>query len=123
MLLSVPPQYKCSLNVTFLSFRKKVSLEVNSCLVRADIRLMCLAFSSSLFILKRGHRRREEIGGWNEGLFRDRKVHTDWRGFDAGHLRSILKHLKDCHVEERVGFFFVELESQMLQRIPLTIPA
>ena len=44
---------------------------------------MCLAFSSSLFILKRGHRRREAIGGWNEGLFHDRKVHTDWRGGDA----------------------------------------
>ena len=40
-----------------------------------------------------------------------------------GHLRSVLKHLKDCHVEEGVGFFFVELESQMLQRIQLTIPA
>lgn len=44
---------------------------------------MCLAFSSSLFILKRGHRRREAIGGWNEGLFRDRKVHRNWRGGDA----------------------------------------
>lgn len=123
MLLSVPPQYKCSLNVIFLSFRKKLSLEINRCLLKADIHLMCLAFSSSLFILKRGHRRREEIGGWNEGLFHHRNVHTDWRGGDAGHLRSILKHLKDCHVEERVGFFFVELESQMLQRIQLTIPA
>lgn len=92
-------------------------------LVKSRHRLMCLAFSSSLFMVKRGHRRREEIGGWNEGLFHHRKVHTDWRGGDAGHLRSILKHLKDCHVEERVGFFFVELESQMLQRIQLTIPA
>ena len=53
-------------------------------LVKSRHRLMCLAFSSSLFIVKRGHRRREEIGGWNEGLFHHRKVRTDWRGGDAG---------------------------------------
>ena len=100
-----------------------MSLEMNRCLLKADIGSCAWLLVGSLFIVKRGHRRREEIGGWNEGLFHHRKVHTDWRGGDAGHLRSILKHLKDCHVEERVGFFFVELESQMLQRIQLTIPA
>lgn len=59
--------------------------------------------------MKRGHKRREEIGGWSKDLFHDKDVRLGRKRL-KGHLRALLKHLKDCQVEEGVCSFYVELE-------------
>lgn len=65
--------------------------------------------------MKRRYRRREEIGGASEGLFHAWRYIQTREEVTRGHLKFVLKHLKDCHVEEGVVFFFVELEPQMQQ--------
>ena len=59
-------------------------------MVRADIGPGLLIFGSSLLILQKEHRRREEIVGWCEDLSHDKDVGLERRSL-KGHRRSLLK--------------------------------
>ena len=100
-----------------------MSLEINRCLVRADTGPMFLVLGSRLFILKRRHRRKEEIGGASEGLFHDREVHTDQRGGDLGAHEICLETSEGLSCGRRSWFLLCGTRTTNAAVNPVTIPA